>query len=109
MLRASVDLNVGEDLLTEASLREHALDSVLDELDRVLSEEFASLLVVAAAWVAAVEEELTALLLVAGEDNLGSVDDYDVVTAIDMRCEVGLVLTAEELSHYGSESTEHDV
>ena len=44
--------------------------------------------------------------LVAGEFDFVGVDDDDVVAAVHVWCEVGLVFAAERLCHFGGETTE---
>jgi hypothetical protein len=47
--------------------------------------------------------------LVAGQGDLGGVDDDDEVATVDVRREGGLVLAAEQRRNGHGEATEHDV
>ena len=51
-----------------------------------------------AAWITSIACVDLVSLLLAGELDLGCVDDDDVVTAVGIRCEAGLVLATEQLS-----------
>ena len=107
MLRASVDVEVLEELGAESVLWEHALDGVLDELAGVLGEDLTSGLVMTAARVAGVREDDLALELVAGEANLVGVDDDDVVATVDVGREVRFVLSTDDLRDLRSEASEY--
>ena len=60
------------------------------------------------AWIASIACVDLVGLLLAGEDDFGSVDDDDVVTAVYVRSEVGFVLSAEQLGDLGAQTT-HDL
>lgn len=106
VLCANVDVNVAEELVAKTVLREHALDSVLDELAGILLEDLASGLVMTATGVTRVRIDNLARELVASEADLVGIDDDDIVAAVYMRREVGLVLATDDLRNLRGEAAE---
>lgn len=109
MSTASVNFEVAEELGTQTVLGEHALNGVLNELAGLLGQELASGLVMTATGVTGVRVDYFTLLFVASQDNLLGVDNNNVVTAVNMRSEIGLVFAPEQLSNFRSQAAEDDV
>src|SRR4051794_9765518 len=109
VLRTGVDLQLGEQLPAETVLREHAPDSLLDGLARVLVEDLADRGGRQTTRVTRVAVRHLVGPLVAGQGDLGRVDDDDEVTAVHVRGERRLVLAAKQGGDLDGEPTEHDV
>src|SRR5699024_439254 len=109
VLRAGVDLELADQLAAQLVLGEHAPDSLLDGLARVLGEQVADGDRLQASGGTGVAVAERVLALVAGTGDLGSVDDDDEVTAIDVGCERRLVLAAQQRGHLGGETAKDDV
>src|ERR1700722_6192424 len=108
VLGTGVDEELAHDFATESVLRDHALDGVEDQLDRVLVEQG---LPRGRAQTARVTRVVVGELLgrfVGGEHDLVGVHDDDVVTAVNVRGEIDTVLAAQERGGDGRESTEHE-
>src|SRR5215207_6219076 len=109
VLRTGVHLQLGEQLPAETVLRQHAPDSLLDGLARVLLEDLADRRGRQTTRVARVAVRQLVGPLVAGQGDLGGVDDDDEVTAVHVRRERRLVLAAQQGGDLDGEPTEHDV
>lgn len=106
VLGATVDFELLGDHATELGLGQHAFDSSGDDVFRTLFEEFLSGDALEATGIARVVVVEFLLELVPGEDHLVSVDADDKVTAIDVRCEGGLVLAAKQGCNLSGGSTD---
>src|SRR4051794_16509958 len=96
MLRTGVDAEAAHLLTAERAAGDHALDRLLDDaLGEAAAQARAQALALDAARKAGVPVEDLLLVLAAGQADLLGVDDDDVVTAIDVRRERGLVLAAQ--------------
>src|SRR4051812_43568323 len=106
VVRAGVDLQLGEELTAEDALREHALDRLGDRQGGLAVEEFFVGLDAEAAGLAAVVVVVLLLELAAGEQDLVGVDDDDEVARVDVRRERSLVLAAEDRGNAAREAAE---
>jgi hypothetical protein len=88
-------------------LREHAFDRVLnDELGMTLPLQLKGTIALAAN--KAGEEHVAVLLfLLAGQDHLFRIDDYDVVAGVDVRGVGGFRATANDIRSLHGETAEH--
>ena len=101
MLRSCVNVKVSELLVTETCLREHTLDCSPDEFCRSLGEDFARCGETLSSWISSVACVHTVGHLLALESNFLGVDYDNIVTAIHVRSESWLVLTAEDKGNPG--------
>ena len=110
MLCAVEYIEVVHQRATQRTLGQHAFDGVADHLvDAVLAlAQLGGCVEALTAWIASIACVDLVGLLLAGEDDFGSVDDDDVVTAVYVRSEVGFVLSAEQLGDLGAQTT-HDL
>jgi len=106
VLCAIVDVEVVKDSSTEAVLREHTLHYLTEEAIRTLCLEEARAEATLSTGVTGELEIHTVVPLLTSEDYLVSVDYDHVVPAVYVGREVGLVLTAKELSDLGAYTTQ---
>ena len=100
MLGASVNLKLAELSATEAVLRDHAPDRVLDEKHWATLAEDAWGFHLLAADVAGEAGVDLVIFLGAGEGHLVGIDHYDEVTSVDVRGENDLVLAAQKAGSF---------
>ena len=115
MLAAIVNVNVLQQLGAKAILGKHALDH-LDEqrvhagldalLVRLLHQNLRSSKTLATG-IARVANILLVGPLLAGENDLVSVDDDHIVATVHMRSEAGLVLAAQDLRDLAAQATQN--
>jgi hypothetical protein len=102
VLCAIIDVEVSEDSSAETVLREHTLDDLAEEAVRALSLQEARAEAALSTGVAR-ELKIDAVVpLLTSEDYLVGVDYDHVIPAVYVGREVGLVLTAKELSDLGA-------
>ena len=102
VLCAIIDVEVSQDSSTETVLGEHTLDDLAEEAVRALSLQEAGAKLTLSTGVAR-ELKIDAVVpLLTSEDYLVGVDYDHVVPAVYVGREVGLVLTAKELSDLGA-------
>ena len=99
MLWTCIDMQIVDDLVTKACLREHTLHCSPYEFSRSLCEDLLRGRETLSAWITSVTNVNTISHLAAFEDNLLCVDDDDVVTAVNMRSESRFVLAAKDKSN----------
>src|SRR5262245_48302091 len=107
MIRTGVHFELAIHRLTELRLRQHAVHGLFDEPLRATLAHNARPVFTEAPLVPGM---LTVDLLVffpAGQLDLGSIDDDDVIAGVDERRIGRLVLTLEEARRLGGDSTEH--
>ena len=90
----------------DGGVGDHAAHGQLHSLGGALSHQGGVLGGLQVTDPAGVTLPLLLLQLVAGQDSLSAVDDDDVVTAIDVGGEGGLVLAAQQNSGLGSHTTQ---
>ena len=107
VLLTSIDVEVINQRLTEAVLRQHACDHTTDEtISTALlklslrSRETLSTRVAGIAYIDAVSP------LLAGHNGLVSIDDNDIITAIYVGSEGRLMLPSEQLSDLAAETAD---
>lgn len=105
MLAAGIDVEVAVEGITEASLRKHAADGVLEDTLRVAGAHLGRGGLTLTAGITGVALIDFVSLLLAAEDNLLGIDDDDIVAAVDMRGVAGLGLAAQDVGHTGSQTT----
>ena len=90
-------MEVQDDAAGQLSLGQHTLDNAADELlvATLLGEDLSGSGLLLTAGITAIGEIYVVGHLLTGKLDLVSVDDDNVVTTIDMRCEIGLVLAAQ--------------
>ena len=109
VLGTLVDVEVVEQLCGQFVFGKHTLDNAAEEfLVAVgLGDDVSRSAGLLTAGVHTVTEINAVGHLLSSELNLVGIDDDDVVTAIHVGSEAGLVLTTKELSHFGSETAEN--
>ena len=106
MVSSLVAVQAGHSLGADGVRGDHALDSVGHGLVAVLSHQGLVLGLLQAADPAGMSAMELLLQLLAGQDSLIAVDDDDVVTAVNVGGESGLVLAAQDDSSLGSNAAE---
>ena len=106
MLSTLVAVQAGQSLGTDGVGRDHALDSVGHSQIAVLSHQLAVLDLLQAADELAVGDVELLLGLLAGQDSLVTVDDDDVIAAIDVGGVVDFLLAAQQNSSLSSDVTQ---
>ena len=106
MFAACIDIQVTENLVTQAVLREHAADGVLDYCSRLAGEQFLGGGETLAARITGMANVHAVRKLLARKTNLVRIDDDDVVTTVNMRRIARLVLATEDKSDTGSQATQ---
>ena len=108
VLGTLVDVEVGEQVGGQFVFGKHALDDAANELLVAvgLGDDVSGSAGLLTAGVHAVAEIDAVGHLLAGEQNLVGIDDDDIVAAIHVGSEAGLVLATQELSHFGGETAE---
>ena len=96
MVSSLVAVQAGHSLGADGVRGDHALDSVGHGLVAVLSHQGLVLGLLQAADPAGMSAMELLLQLLAGQDSLIAVDDDDVVTAVNVGGESGLVLAAQD-------------
>ena len=109
MLGTRVNMQVVENLFTKTGLGEHSFDGPPHEFSGSLRENLLRSRETLATRITGVASVNTAFHLVTLEGHLLGVDDDDVVTAIDMGGEPGLVLAAEDKSNPGSKTAKRKI
>ena len=100
VLGACIDLELAEHLTTHRVLREHALDGELEGLLRLGRHQLAIAGLLKAAGVSSVIAIELLIELVAGKNQLGSVDHDHEITRVLERGIRWLVLAAKNLSDF---------
>lgn len=95
VLSSGIDLKLAEHSASEGSLRQHALDSRLNDHLRMSLDELIEGLINNSAGEAGMMMVYLLLGLVAGKGNLCCVDDDDIVTYVNKRSVLRLVLAAQ--------------
>src|SRR5680860_1429774 len=108
VLAFGVDIQLLEHGSSETVAREHPFDRLLDGLFGTSRHELGIRGRAQTARIAGMPVVLLVGDLVPGQDNLGSVNHHDVVTAVEIGREVGLVLATKKLSDLRGEPTQHD-
>lgn len=109
MLRTSVDLEVLELLGSQLVLGQHTLNSLLNGANRVGLQQFSVVDRLEATGVTGVAVGPLLLQLGTGQGNLLSVDDDDGVTHVNVGCEGGLVLAAQQDCGLACETAENNI
>ena len=99
MLGALVQVQTGHGIAADGILGQHALDSQLHSIVGALVHHDASLGFLQTADPAGYTVVGLLIQLVAGQDSFVSVDDDDIITAVNVGGEVDLVLAAQQVSH----------
>ena len=95
VLAAYEDLQTFHALRRELVLRKHTLNSVFDDSFWELFTYFCKSCVLDSTRETTVAVVNLASFLVSGNNNIFSVDNYNVVTAVDVRSKAWLVLTGQ--------------
>src|SRR5512137_531354 len=107
MLALRVDLQFLDHRVAERALRQHALDRDLQRAARKAVVHLAEAGLVHAARIAAVAVVDLVLFLAAGHAQLGSIDDDDEVTGVDVGRVLGLVLAAQTQRNLARKAPQH--
>ena len=89
-------MQVAEDVATEAVLGEHAANGVFHHCERFALQLLFCSANTLSAWVARVADVFFGLHFVAGQHNLLCVHHHNVIAAVGVGGEVGLVLAAQQ-------------
>ena len=95
MLGTNVNIQLTEDLRAEAVLRQHTLDSMFDDAGREAIKHLTGRRKGRAALIAGMTEVGFVRQLLSRELDFLSIDDYDKIAAINVRCVDGLVLASQ--------------
>jgi len=106
MGRPGVHLELAELLATETVVGEHAADRPADRLFGLVGQQVGVGPRRQTTGVSRVAVDELVLGLARGQDDLGRVDDDDVVAGVEVRGEDRLVLAAQEASDLGGETPE---
>ena len=109
MLRACVDEQVAEQIVTKTGLGEHTLHCSPDEFGGPLLEDLLRGREPLSAGLAGVAGIDPVSHLPAAEGDLLGVDHDDVVTAVDVRGVTRLGLATKDKRHAGSETTKSEI
>lgn len=101
MLRTCIDEQVVDELVTKTSLRKHAFDSLPDQFGRSCAKNLLGCGSTLSTRISGVTCVYLVGHLLAFESHLLSIDDDDIVTAINVRCEAGFGLATEDKSNAG--------
>ena len=107
MRGTGVDLQLLDHRVAQRTLREHALDGLLQRAAGVLGLHVLELGGVDAARVARMAVVHLVLGLVAGDAELVGVDDDDEIAGVHVRGVDGLVLATQSVCHFTGDTTEH--
>ncbi len=101
MLRTVIDEEVLEQAATQRTLGQHALDSVAEDAVHTVGAlaQLFRCVETLTTWIASIACVDLVGLLLASEDGLLGIDDDNVVTTVYVRCEVGFVLSANQLCY----------
>lgn len=109
MLWACINIQVVEELVTKAVLREHTLYCSLDQCCWSLCEDITWCGESLSTWISCVTDINSVCHLLALEGDLLGVNYDNVVTAVYVRSVTRLCLTAKDKSNSGSKTTEWNV
>ena len=98
MLSTLVQVNAGHGVTADSVLGQHALDGQLHSIVGALLHHEASLGLLQAADPTGNTVVDLLVGLIASEDSLVSVDDDNIVAAVDVRGEIDLVLATQQVS-----------
>ena len=102
-----VDLELLDHGVAERTFGQHALDRFLERAARNTFLHFGKIGFVNAAGIARVTVILFIQRFVAGNAQLGGVDDHDKVAGIHMWSELRLVFATQPARHFGGDMAEH--
>ncbi len=109
MLRTGIDMQVAENLVTQACLGQHTLNCHPHKLCRPLCEDLLGGGETLSARISGVMRVHPVGHLVSLEGHLLGVDHDDIVTTVHVGSEAGLVLAAEDKGNTGSETSQREV
>lgn len=109
MLRALIKIKVVDELRTKTVLREHSLYCHSDQLCRLLCQNLFRSAETLSSRIACVTDIDPVGHLFPCEFHLVCIEDDDIVTAVNVRSEIRLVLPAKNKSHSGSKTAERKV
>lgn len=107
VLCAIIHIEVVQQRAAERAFGQHALHGVTDDSFRsvwALAQLGRSVEALTTGITSIAGVNLISLLL-SGENHLGGIDNDYIVTAIYVRCEVGFVLSADQLGYFGAKTT----
>jgi len=102
-------MEVSEDLVAKTGLREHTLDCSPDQFSGPLCEDLLGRGEALSTRISGVAGIHAVGHLVSLEGDFLGVDDDDVVTAVDVGSEAGLVLATEDKSDAGSKAAKRKI
>ena len=109
VLGACIYEQVAKQIISEARLGEHTLHSSPDEFSGSLLEDLLGCRETLSSGVSGIARIDTVSHLPAAEGDLLGVDYDDIVTAVDVRGEPGLVLATKNKGHAGRETTKSEI
>src|SRR2546426_8969084 len=107
MIASLVHLQLGEQPVTEAIFGNHAFDRMQDKALRMTGADLGNALEPLAALPAGIGHVLLVRFLLAGDDDLFSVDDDDEVAGVEVWCENRLVLSSQDAGDLRRQAAEH--
>lgn len=109
MARASIYMKVREQTTTQTIFRQHTFHSMFNNPTRNPVENLTGSRKTLSTRVTRVTHVLLFRQLVAGKTDFFGVDHNDIVTAIDVRSVIGLVLTPQDSSDLTRQTTQYRV
>ena len=106
MFAASIYMKFGENLSTEAVVRNHAFNSELYHSYRVIFQHIASFYIAVAAEVTGMTEIDFLSQFFAGQNNLICIDNDYVITGVHMRGKGRFVFTAQDFCNLCSQAAQ---
>ena len=107
MLRARVDLELAIHRVTHLGLRQHAADGLFHQAYRLALADVHGALFAHAAFVPAVRAVQLLIFLAPGQLDRPGIDDIDVITRVDDRGILRLVLALKQARRQGCHPAQH--
>ena len=100
MVRTYIDMKLRIHLLTKCTLRKHTLDCMLNNTLRMLLEHLTKCQSLDTADILGVAEVDLLIELLAGYLDLLCIYDYNIITAVYIRCKNGLLLSSQNAGDF---------
>ena len=108
MVRTYIDMKLRIHLLTKCTLRKHTLDCMLNNTLRMLLEHLTKCQSLDTADILGVAEVDLLIELLAGYLDLLCIYDYNIITAVYIRCKNGLLLSSQNAGDFSSQVSERN-
>ena len=106
VLGAGIDVEVAEQLVAQTVLGEHAFHHLTEEAILAFGLEACGCRLTLSAGVSGVTQIHAIVPLIAGQNDFVGINDDDVVSAINVRSEVGFVFAPEQLGNLGAQTSQ---